>query len=172
MESSFLCVVVVTTQQGRGNPITFCATKNVTAPLAALTRSAITADRMTVRDVPPAEILPRWIQRYVEIAILPNLDRYSAKHQCNHTHVAFICRRRKIIAIGQNRVKSRGPFSMIHAEADAIQSLGDAQKLRGATLVVIRVSPHGLKYSRPCEACQRLLDKCQREHGLAGCIHS
>lgn len=123
------------------------------------------------RTCPPAEPLPRWIQRYVEELILPNQHRYAAKHQCNHTHVAFICRRRKIIAMGQNRLKRRGPFSMIHAEADAIQAI-DPQLLRGATLVVVRVSPYGLKYSRPCPACQRLLDKCQREHGLAGCIHS
>jgi cytidine deaminase len=126
---------------------------------------------MTVRDALPAEPLPLWIQRYVEETILPNQDRYSAKHCCNHTHVAFVCKRRKVIAVGHNRVKSRGPFSMIHAEADAIQSL-DVQQLRGATLVVIRVSPHGLKYSRPCEACQRLLAKCRRDHGLGACFHS
>jgi hypothetical protein len=123
------------------------------------------------RSLPPAEQLPRWIQRYVEDEILPNQERFSAKHGCNHTHVAFICRRRKVIATGQNRLKRRGPFSMIHAEADAIQAVAP-QQLRGAILVVVRVSPYGLKYSRPCEACQRLLDKCQREHGLAGCIHS
>lgn len=127
---------------------------------------------MTVREVPSAEPLPRWIQRYVEDAILPNHERYASKHRCNHTHVAFICKRRKVIAMGQNRVGSRGPFSMIHAEAAAIQAVGDAQLLRGATLVVIRVSPYGLKYSRPCEACQRLLAKCQREHGLGACFHS
>ncbi len=80
-----------------------------------------------------------------------------------------------MIAVGQNRVsyRRRSSAGTIHAEADVIRSLGDTQRLRGATLIVVRIGGHGdLVNSKPCAACQRLLEKCQRQYGLHAFYHS
>ena len=111
--------------------------------------------------------------------ILNQVQRYTSrltrKHR-THYHVAMIFRGHKILAIGQNRVEVTGrgkaKSNMIHAEADAIRTLGDVQKLRGAKLVVIRIAPSGIIYSAPCPGCQPLIEKCKREYGLIGCAHS
>jgi tRNA(Arg) A34 adenosine deaminase TadA len=118
--------------------------------------------------------LPMWVTRTLDTDIFPHMSRYTEKSRCNYNHVAILFQGRKILAIGQNRVSTRyGPrYVMIHAEADAIRQLGDVSQLRGATLVVIRISPTGLRDSNPCPACSRLIQKCQRVYGLRGVIHS
>ena len=88
---------------------------------------------------------------------------------------------RKILAIGQNRVADNGYThregtlrrkNTLHAEVDVIRVLGDVTKLRGATLVVIRLAASGIRNSKPCPSCQCVLEKCVREYGLRGWIHS
>lgn len=129
---------------------------------------------MTASPFPPTDPLPTWVTRTLDTHIFPHEDRYTKKARLNYVHVAILFRGRKILAIGQNRISTtRGPDRItIHAEADAIRQLGDVSKLRGATLVVVRLSPAGLRYSAPCPACSRLIQKCQRVYGLRGVIHS
>jgi hypothetical protein len=126
---------------------------------------------MTAADSNP---LPTWVTRTLDSDIYPQSARYTDKSRCHYKHVAILFRGRKVLAIGQNRVSTRhGPDHItIHAEADAIRQLGDISQLRGATLVVIRLSATGLRDSTPCPACARLIQKCQRVYGLRGVIHS
>jgi hypothetical protein len=120
-------------------------------------------------------MLATYIQKFIESNILSQLSRYTTKHT-THNHVAMIFHGRKVLAIGQNRVMSRGrgsSFRMtIHAEADAIRMLGDYQKLRGSKLVVIRIAPSGIINSRPCPSCSALIQKCMKEYGMIGYEHS
>jgi hypothetical protein len=112
-----------------------------------------------------------WIMRSLDADILSQMGRYTTKHR-THNHVAVIFQGRKRIAIGQNRACQRGERKTVHAEADAIRSLGDISKLRGATLVVIRIAPTGLLNSAPCKKCCCLLQKCMRVYGMKGYVHS
>jgi len=116
-------------------------------------------------------LLPTWLNRHLDTDILRQRGRYTTKHR-THNHVALLFMGRRLIAIGQNRVCNNGPRNTIHAEADVIRSVGDYSKLRGATLVVIRIAPSGILNSKPCAACQCLLEKCQREYGLRSWMHS
>ena len=109
--------------------------------------------------------------------ILPFIQGLSpsslgARHK-SHVHIAFVFNsRRQLIDWSLNKVGSRslGPgYSkyMIHAERAALKRVGDTNKLRGASLVVIRLGIQGdIKHSKPCEECQRHLDKCMRDYGL------
>jgi hypothetical protein len=125
--------------------------------------------------------LPSYVQKFVDTHILSQVQRYTSrltntsKHRGNY-HVAMLFRGHKVIAVGQNRVEITGrgkAFShMIHAEADVIRTLGNVQKLRGLKLVVIRIAPSGIINSKPCMACQCLLQKCMKEYGLKGYEHS
>jgi cytidine deaminase len=115
--------------------------------------------------------LPTWLNRYIDADIMTHLGRYTMKHY-THNHVAMLFQGRKNIAIGQNRVAERGTKHTVHAELDVIRNLGDISKMRGATLVVIRIGADGLSNSKPCPACQCFLRKCVREYGLRGWIHS
>lgn len=119
--------------------------------------------------------LPLWVTRHIEHDVIPR-DSYFSKHNSQY-HIALLFHGRKLIAIGHNRVsyRRRSTARTIHAEADVIRSLGDLTKLRGSTLVVIRYGGTGhanLINSKPCPACQRLIDKCQKDYGLKNCIHS
>jgi tRNA(Arg) A34 adenosine deaminase TadA len=116
-------------------------------------------------------MLPRWVERHIENDVLAQRSRYTTKHACVYPHVALLFQGRRLIAIGQNRAARRGPYNMIHAEADVIRNVG-ASRLRGATLVVIRLGPRSLLNSTPCPNCAALIEKCQREYGLRGCLHS
>jgi hypothetical protein len=113
-------------------------------------------------------MLPTWVQKHVHTDVLSHRGRYTSKHMTSN-HVAILFKGRKIIGIGQNRLGGR---NTIHAERDVIEAVGDTAKLRGATLVVIRIGGHGLMNSAPCPACQCLIQKCMRAYGLRGCIHS
>lgn len=115
--------------------------------------------------------LPTWISRTVDAVVMPQRSRYTMKHCCVYSHVALLFRGRRLIAIGQNRVERRGPYNMVHAEADVLRSVSPAQ-LRGSTLVVIRLGSQSLLNSAPCATCSILIEKCQRAYGLRACIHS
>jgi tRNA(Arg) A34 adenosine deaminase TadA len=117
------------------------------------------------------EPLPLWVNRTIDTCVWSQRARFTTKHACVYPHVALIFRGRKLLTIGQNRVCRRGPYNMVHAEADAIRRVAPSA-LRGATLVVIRLGPRGLLNSRPCPTCQHLLEKCRREYGLRGVLHS
>lgn len=93
-------------------------------------------------------------------------------------HHATIIHRNKVLASAYNRVGSRtrgcgySEFT-IHAEKNAIKSLGDLSKLRGATLIVVQYGKDGeLMQSKPCHDCTLFLEKCMREHGLRKVIYS
>ena len=125
-------------------------------------------------------ILPLWMNRHIDSNILRQKSRYTTKHY-QHNHVAMLFHGRKIIAVGQNRIADNGYThrdgvllrkNTIHAEVDVIRSLGDLSKLRGATLVVIRLASSGILNSKPCPSCRCFLEKCVREYGLRGWIHS
>jgi hypothetical protein len=127
-----------------------------------------------------ASTLPTWLNRHIDSDILRQKSRYTTKHYQSN-HVAMIFHGRKILAIGQNRVADKGYThregvlrrkNTIHAEVDVIRSLGDISKLRGATLVVIRLAASGIINSLPCPSCHCFLEKCVREYGLRGWIHS
>ena len=127
---------------------------------------------------PPADqALPSWFLHLFADTIETHINRYTKKHTSKN-HVALICKGRKLLAIGQNRVASRlsgcgCQDRMIHAEVDAIKTLGDTSKLRGATLFVVRIMIGGeLGPSPPCKTCQPLLAKCQRDYGLRSIQHS
>jgi pyrimidine deaminase RibD-like protein len=111
---------------------------------------------------------PTWLNRHIDTDILSQKQRYTTKHY-THNHVAMIFQGRKILAIGQNRAHGTGT---IHAEVDVIRTIGDTAKLRGAILVVIRLAPSGILNSKPCPACECVLQKCVRAYGLRGWIHS
>jgi hypothetical protein len=121
--------------------------------------------------------LPSWFLSLFASTIRCQMNRYTKKHTTQN-HVALICKGRKLLAIGQNRVASRlsgcgCQDRMIHAEVDAIKTLGDTSKLRGATLFVVRIMMGGhLGPSAPCKTCQPLLAKCQRDYGLRAIQHS
>jgi hypothetical protein len=115
--------------------------------------------------------IPTWVHRHIDNDVLATPGRYTSKHR-TFSHVALLFRGRRLIAIGQNRLGRRGNFHTIHAEADVIRSLGDLSKLKGMVLVVIRIESTGLQNSKPCHACQCLLEKCMREYGLRGYYHS
>ena len=93
-------------------------------------------------------------------------------------HHASIVLRNKVIAAAYNRVGSRSRGSgygarTIHAEVNAVKSLGDISMLRGATLIVVRHGFDGsIRPSKPCHNCQVFLEKCIREYGLRKVIYS
>ena len=88
-----------------------------------------------------------------------------------HHHVAIIVKRGKVLAESHNRVgtRSRGvgfSHQMIHAERAVVKELGDISKLRGASLCVWHISAKNILPSKPCDECQKFLEKCMREYGL------
>ena len=99
----------------------------------------------------------------------------------NHFHVAILIRRGKVLAVATNREGSRSfgcGFSdhSLHAERAVIKKVGDYSKLRGAVMVVVRLTsvkhkPH-LANSAPCQDCQKTLRKCMREYGLKAVYYS
>ncbi len=103
-----------------------------------------------------------------------HIEEYSihGRHK-THVHIAFLFGRgRNLLAVGINKVGSRSSGAgysdcMIHAERAVLKKVGDNSKLRGATLVVLRVGKTGqIKSSKPCHSCQCHLEKCIREYGL------
>jgi hypothetical protein len=95
-----------------------------------------------------------------------------------HHHIAILMKRGKIIASATNkcRTRSKTPCSggfTIHAERNVISTLGDNSKLKGATMLVIRVLSNGsLGDSKPCHSCQMHLQKCMDVYGLLKVVYS
>lgn len=96
-----------------------------------------------------------------------------------HLHIAFIyARGGALIGMSTNRIGSRSRGSgysdyTIHAERAAMKAVGDESLLRGATMVVVRVSRGGkLLGSEPCPACKCHLGKAMREYGLRRVYYS
>jgi hypothetical protein len=95
-----------------------------------------------------------------------------------HEHWAEIQKRGKILAQSRNRIGTRSRGSgwsdqTLHAERAVVKRLGDMSKLRGCILTVVRVNKKGdYLNSKPCEACQKFLEKCMKEYGLSKVIYS
>ena len=117
------------------------------------------------------------IKKYAE-----DLARYAPSKKfrpmSTHHHIAIVIKRGKIIASATNKCKTRsttpcsGGFT-IHAERNVLRTLGDYSKLKGATLLVIRVLSNGsLGDSKPCHSCQMHLQKCIEVYGLTKVVYS
>lgn len=94
-------------------------------------------------------------------------------------HIGFIYARGGIlIGMATNRVGSRSSgagFSgyTIHAERAVLKAVGDNNLLRGATMVVVRVSKGGIILpSEPCHECKCHLGKAMRVYGLRKVYYS
>ena len=100
------------------------------------------------------------------------------KKHTSHHHVAFLFLRKKMLATATNQIGSRSTGSghneyMVHAEIAVIKKLGDISKLKGATLVVLRLGSDGqFLSSKPCTACHTCLTKCIETYGLRAIVHS
>ncbi len=94
-------------------------------------------------------------------------------------HVAALYGRGKtLLGLATNRVGSRSSgagFSnqTIHAERAVMKAVGDVSLLKGATLVVIRVTKDGkTASSAPCKECQSAIEAAMRKYGLKRVVHS
>lgn len=94
-------------------------------------------------------------------------------------HVAFVYGRTGcLIGMSTNRVGSRSSGAgystyTIHAERAALKAVGDVSMLRGATLVVLRISRGGkLMCSEPCHGCRCHLQKAIDKYGLKRVYYS
>jgi len=102
---------------------------------------------------------------------------YKAFHN-THLHYATISRRGKVIASSRNRIGSRSrgcgwSDQTIHAERAVVKSLGDVSQLHGCILVVVRINKQGeILGSKPCQDCQKFLEKCMKEYGLLKVVYS
>jgi hypothetical protein len=147
-----------------------------TSYLTYLTHRTIQVFNVNVKAIKAGShqvfMLPTWVHRAIDTCVLPHRNRFMMKHSATgYPHVALLFKGRKLLAMGQNRIFRRGPYSMIHAECDAIRAIGLSQ-LRDTTLVVVRLGPTSLLYSKPCRTCTFYIQKCMREYGLRGCLHS
>jgi hypothetical protein len=124
--------------------------------------------------------LPSWFQRFYDTTILPQRKRYIRLNNTRtpyHHHIAVLCNGRKVLAIGKNRsgTRKRGcgfNHRTIHAEIDVIRSIHDIRKLNGATIYILRLAPSGILNSEPCHACRVVLQKCMKQYGLRGYVHT
>ena len=92
-------------------------------------------------------------------------------------HIAFVYGRGGVLlGMATNRLGTRSSgagFSKmtIHAERAALKAVGDVSLLRGAVLVVVRVSKGGnLMGSKPCHECECHLGKAISKYGLR-CVY-
>jgi hypothetical protein len=122
--------------------------------------------------------MPRF-SREEFLPLVESVQKSIHRRHKTHVHVAMVFGRGKtLLAMAMNKVGSRSSgagFSacMIHAERAALKRVGDISKLRGATLVVIRISSTGeLRNSKPCSECECHLNKCIREYGLRRVFYS
>lgn len=104
---------------------------------------------------------------------------WSPKHPLRCFHISFVLKKKKIIAIGINSVKTHtsnlkhpkfansNPSLNIKADAGACSELQACLKLKNKTnikskkcvLVNIRINKHGeVKNSKPCQSCANLLN--------------
>ena len=100
----------------------------------------------------------------------------SGKHK-THTHIAFIIKRGKVIAMASNVIGTRKKGSgyntrSLHAEVAVVKKIGDVRYLDGADIFVFRWIPPGSSIetlvgnSCPCHSCNVFLTKCMKKYGL------
>lgn len=94
-------------------------------------------------------------------------------------HIAFLYGRSGVLlAMSTNRIGSRSRGAgyskyTIHAERAVLKMVGDNTMLRGATLVVVRVSKSGeLMGSMPCHECMCHLNKAIEKYGMRRVYYS
>lgn len=94
-------------------------------------------------------------------------------------HIAFLyARGGAMIAMSTNGIGSRSRGAgyskyTIHAERAVLKMVGDISLLKGATLVVVRVSKKGeLMSSMPCHECKCHLTKAIDKYGLRRVYYS
>jgi hypothetical protein len=97
----------------------------------------------------------------------------NGRRTTTHLHYAAILGpRNKVLATATNvpMTRSKTPCSggyTIHAERNAIHKLGDYTKLRGATMLVVRILSDGsFGESKPCKTCMPHLKKCMELYGM------
>ncbi len=84
----------------------------------------------------------------------------------------------KLISMAVNKIGTRSMGAgysdcSLHAERAVLKRIGDTTKLFGLTMVVVRITSQGdLAGSKPCQECQRHLEKCMRVHGLQKVYYS
>ncbi len=100
----------------------------------------------------------------------------SLKHK-THTHIAFIIKRGKVLAMASNVIGTRKKGSgynhrSLHAEVAVVKKIGDVRYLDGADIFVFRWTPPGssiddaVSNSCPCHSCSVFLTKCMKKYGL------
>ena len=113
----------------------------------------------------------------IPIYLLENILEFIPYRRTSYTvlkqtHVAILYKRGKVLSIGINKVGSRSRGCgwndlSIHAEIMAIKMVGDMQKLRGASMLVVRINTADeFVYSKPCSHCRHVLEKCMKSYGL------
>lgn len=106
----------------------------------------------------------------------PNTTRMR-KVERTSFHIAMLVHRGKILVVASNACGSRSRgcgYSnfTIHAERNCIKKLGDMSKLKDCDMYIMRICENrgtGELYfgnSKPCNECQRAIEKCQRVNGL------
>jgi len=96
-------------------------------------------------------------------------------------HIAILTKGNKVLAAATNQFGSRSfgsgySFNTIHAEINVIKKLGNNKLLKGATMYVFRTgkgcNENNICHSRPCEICQKILEKCINSYGLRRIFYS
>ena len=111
------------------------------------------------RDDMPAKTTSERQRYYLERAA-----RVAMKSTMTHKHGAIIVRNDEVISEGFNHHFTHmcHKFS-IHAEADAIHKIKKVTHISECELYVVRISKpsmnHCLKYSKPCNDCQRCIER-------------
>jgi hypothetical protein len=119
--------------------------------------------------------MPFLRSNYTELA--KDYGPIAATRMNTHLHIARIYSRRgHLLAMATNRVASRsrgGSEFTMHAERAVLKAVGDTTLLRGATLVVLRISVTGdLLLSKPCHECDCCLQAAIRKYGLRRVYYS
>lgn len=116
---------------------------------------------------------------FIPFALSVTPSNLNRRHTTNvHIAMVFVQGKTTPIASAMNKVGTRSNgagFSdyTIHAERAVLKKVGDITKLRGATLVVLRISGTGeLRNSQPCSECKCHLDKCIKSYGLRRVYYS
>ena len=127
-------------------------------------------------------MLPQPSRQQPMMDIAENYKEYAQqqfkKHNSN-VHIAILIKRGKVIAVAPNKIGSRtkgSGYSMatIHAEKSVVKSLGDVSQLKGASMVVVRLSRENSEWvgSKPCHSCMKFIDKCINVYGLKRVYYS
>jgi pyrimidine deaminase RibD-like protein len=121
-----------------------------------LEQNKITSTYFDIFDNIPAQTCNSTHQHYMnhasDIALLSPMQ---------HKHGCVIVNRNKITGTGFN---TYGPTSSKHAETCAmISAMGGKTNLDSSVMYVVRIAPgvygNTFKYSKPCESCQKMIDK-------------